>query len=197
MAGGRQREFDKQEALNAAMLVFWKKGYVGASLSDLTQGMGINKPSMYAAFGNKEELFSAAIEHYVDQVAQANFSCLEDGGDSLREKVESFIRTTVASQFDPRFPRGCFVSQSASELQSDCLPDSARALIENVRDGSEKRLVAFFKAQGHQLPEGCSAQSLALYVLSIIHGTAVFARAGKKLEDMDGVIEQAFKGLPF
>ena len=60
MAGGRQRSFDKQQALENAMRVFWQKGFIGASLMDLTESMGINKPSMYAAFGNKEQLFIQA-----------------------------------------------------------------------------------------------------------------------------------------
>ena len=65
MAAGRPRAFDKEKALEAAMLVFWRNGYAGTSMADLTDAMGINKPSLYAAFGNKEQLFVAAVEQYM------------------------------------------------------------------------------------------------------------------------------------
>ena len=63
---GRPRGFDVDEALERAMVVFWAQGYEGASLADLTNAMGINRTSMYAAFGNKEELFRAALRRYLD-----------------------------------------------------------------------------------------------------------------------------------
>ncbi len=64
MSAGRKRTFDEEQALEAAMRVFWQKGYVGTSLSDLTAALGINKPSLYAAFGNKEQLFASALARY-------------------------------------------------------------------------------------------------------------------------------------
>ena len=66
MAMGRPREFDVDKALDLALQVFWRKGYEGASMADLTEAMGITKPSLYAAFGNKEELFRKALDRYVD-----------------------------------------------------------------------------------------------------------------------------------
>jgi AcrR family transcriptional regulator len=66
MAMGRPREFDVDKALDLALQVFWRKGYEGASMADLTQTMGITKPSLYSAFGNKEELFRKALDRYVD-----------------------------------------------------------------------------------------------------------------------------------
>jgi AcrR family transcriptional regulator len=66
VAKGRPREFDTDEALDKAMMVFWQQGFEGASLSDLTEAMGISRPSLYAAFGNKEELFRRALGRYVE-----------------------------------------------------------------------------------------------------------------------------------
>jgi AcrR family transcriptional regulator len=63
---GRPREFDTTAALDAAMRVFWEKGYEGATLTDLTNAMRINRSSMWAAFGNKEELFKQAFGRYID-----------------------------------------------------------------------------------------------------------------------------------
>jgi AcrR family transcriptional regulator len=64
MTAGRRRSFDEAQALETAMRVFWRRGYQGTSLSDLTAALGINKPSLYAAFGNKEQLFARALAHY-------------------------------------------------------------------------------------------------------------------------------------
>ena len=89
MAGGRKREFDKQNALNAAMKVFWNKGYLGASLTDLTEGMGINKPSMYSAFGNKEKLFLEATQYYIDHHAKPHAELLSEPGIDISRRVEN------------------------------------------------------------------------------------------------------------
>ncbi len=102
MAGGRKLEFDKEQALEAAMCVFWKKGFVGASLSDLTEGMGINKPSLYATFGNKEALFIQATQHYLDKYSKPKTELLQTDAEAktlgLSNDAEShalFLVTTI------------------------------------------------------------------------------------------------------
>src|SRR5262245_59406118 len=73
---GRPREFDTDQALDRALEVFWRKGYEGASISELTEAMGINRPSLYAAFGNKEELFRKALDRYVQGPAAYTYEAL-------------------------------------------------------------------------------------------------------------------------
>ncbi len=78
MPSGRPREFDIDQALDAALNVFWRKGYEGATLPDLTRAMGINRPSLYAAFGNKETLFRKSVERYVEGPAAHIVEALEE-----------------------------------------------------------------------------------------------------------------------
>ena len=111
MAMGRPREFDVDKALDLALQVFWRKGYEGASMADLTETMGITKPSLYAAFGNKEELFRKALDRYVDgpggyfQVALAK--------PTIRAVVEHLLFEAADAVTDPDHPPGCLAVQGA------------------------------------------------------------------------------------
>src|SRR2546430_6373161 len=100
---GRPREFDIEKALDCALRVFWRKGYEGASLPDLTAAMGINRPSLYAAFGNKEELFRKVIARYVEGPAACVLKALD--GPTARAVAERLLHAAVDVVTDPRNPR--------------------------------------------------------------------------------------------
>src|SRR5207342_638017 len=110
MTPGRPRGFDIDEALDCALEVFWRRGYEGASLPDLTEAMGINRPSLYAAFGNKEALFRKAVDRYVDSTSAHVRGALEEP--TARGVVERLFSGSVALITDPGNPRGCFLVQS-------------------------------------------------------------------------------------
>src|SRR5437762_10822949 len=107
MPRGRPREFDTEQALDAALEVFWRKGYEGASLPDLTEAMGINRPSLYAAFGNKEELFRTVVTRYVEGPAAFVREALEEP--TARGVAERLLSAAVDLVTDPRNPRGCLL----------------------------------------------------------------------------------------
>src|SRR5436190_1642646 len=108
---GRPRAFDADKALSRAMKVFWRKGYEGASLPDLTRAMGINRPSLYAAFGNKEALFRKAMDRYAEGPACHVREALAEP--SARAAVERLFRGSIELVSDPKNPRGCFMVQAA------------------------------------------------------------------------------------
>src|SRR6476619_2477244 len=111
MPAGRPRAFDTEKALDRALQVFWRKGYEGASLPDLTKAMGINRPSLYAAFGNKEALFRKAVERYAQGPAGYVREALELP--TARQVVERLLRGGICVGTGPKGPRGCLMVQGA------------------------------------------------------------------------------------
>src|SRR5206468_5468727 len=102
---GRPCEFDKDKVLERALQVFWQKGYEGTSLSDLTRAMGINRPSLYAAFGNKEALFQKALDRYAGGPASYVREALNEP--TARAVAERLLHESAEVQTDPRYPPGC------------------------------------------------------------------------------------------
>jgi len=197
MAGGRKLEFDKQQALDAAMQIFWEKGYAGASLSDLTQGMGINKPSMYATFGNKEALFMQAIEHYVENYAKLHEQYLTAPNTSLKRRLKNYLMSVIVGQCEEEKPKGCYISLCVSEAASESMPDKALQLINKVGNFALILLTEFFEQDGEarKLNLGTSAEQKALFIVSMLHGTAAMARAGKTVGELESVVDAVITGL--
>jgi len=196
MAAGRQRAFDKGEALQQAMHVFWKKGFVGASLADLTNGMGINKPSMYAAFGNKEQLFVQATEYYLEHYASSHIKHLHTTL-PFKERLKAYMLSTLEGQCDPACPKGCYIALCVSEAASESIPEEAEQAIAQARDTGEDYLRVFFEheQQQGQLAAEVDCTQLAVYVVTILHGTASMARGGKSLSELTVIIDYALNVL--
>ena len=193
MAAGRQREFDKQVALDAAMNVFWLNGYTGTSLSDLTDAMGINKPSLYSAFGNKQALFISALEHYVSKHGTPHVDELHTPNRSLRSRLRAYLNSVARMVCDPLLPGGCFVASSTSEAGGDCLPAAASQTVARINELTRKAFVEFFRhevAAGNVPSEG-SAEVWANYLLTLQYGLAVMARNRADREQLEGIIEHA------
>jgi AcrR family transcriptional regulator len=191
---GRPRSFCVEEALAAAMRVFAAKGYEGASLSDLTEAMGINRPSLYAAFGNKDSLFRQAMDQYVQAAAEHVAECLS--APTAREGVERLLREGVARWTDPEWPGLCFVTQMPL--------DEAGASIETRLDMAEKRAIveqalkrrmAQALADG-ELPRSASADDLARFYFVMIQGLALQAQHGCAAEELLRVVDVAMQRWP-
>lgn len=190
MTAGRKREFDKQDALQKATLVFWKKGFVGTSLSDLTNSMGINKPSLYSAFGNKEELFVTSTEHYLATYAMPHIRKLEDTSLSFKQRILNYLFSVVEMQCNKSLPGGCFVSLCASEAASNLIPEHAVEAITKIQDLNESYLTEFFEQekQNGNINDDLDVTATVLFIITLIHGTAVMARTGKSLEEIQSAI---------
>jgi AcrR family transcriptional regulator len=193
MVSGRKREFDKQNALDAAMKVFWNKGYLGASLTDLTEGMGINKPSMYSAFGNKEDLFLEATKYYIDHHAKPHAYFLSEPGVDITTRVKNYLISVVTAQCDAKSPKGCYISLCVAEAAADCMPKNARALIDEAGKYAVTMLTDFLQhdpeAKALKLNELAAEKSL--FLVTILHGTASMARSGKTMTELNSVISNA------
>lgn len=197
MVGGRQLKFDKQQALEEAMYVFWKKGFVGASLTDLTTAMSINKPSLYASFGNKEALFVSATEHYLKEHASSHISLLNQQDLSLNERLSDYLNSVLTMFCDPSKPGGCFVSVAANELAAESLPSKASKSIKDASVFTETYLITFFKDEKDKgnLNTKTEANELALMCLTFLHGLAAMARSGKSKEQIQDLIEIFVAGI--
>ncbi len=129
---GRPRAFDADAALDAAMRVFWAKGYAGASMDDVAAAAGLNKPSLYAAFGGKPALFQAALARFVATVAGPEAAALMRGGDAAAAARESFA-LTAARLARSDAPHGCMLARAVAE--SDQLDAEGRAAVDATLEG--------------------------------------------------------------
>ncbi|HFK1764702.1 transcriptional regulator [Bacillus wiedmannii] len=111
----RLREFDEEKALDAAMQLFWEKGYAATSLSDLTAKMEIQKPSLYSAFGDKEGLFEAALRRYTNLHAATIRTKLQNE-QSVKEAIRTFFENMVEEEYKKEFSKGCFCINTMVEL---------------------------------------------------------------------------------
>src|SRR5438552_7943531 len=162
---GRPRSFDLDKALDAALQVFWRKGYEGASLSDLTQAMGINRPSLYAAFGNKEQLFRKALDRYAEGPAAYVREALREP--TARAVVEKLLGGAVELLTNPGNPGGCLAVHGALACGQEV--DSIRKELNTRRKAREvalRRRLERAKAQG-DLPAHANPADLARYVATV------------------------------
>jgi AcrR family transcriptional regulator len=191
---GRPRSFDLGKALDAALQVFWRKGYEGASLSDLTRAMGINRPSLYAAFGDKEALFRKALDRYDEGPAAYVREALKQP--TVRAVTEQLLRGAAKLSTDPHHPPGCLMVQGALVCGegADCIRQElvARRL---ASEAAVRRRFKRAKAEG-DLPAGSNPADLARYVVTIAQGMAVQAASGASLEGLQRVVATAMDAWP-
>jgi AcrR family transcriptional regulator len=191
---GRPREFDAEKALDRALKVFWRKGYEGASLPDLTKAMGINRPSLYAAFGNKEALFRKVIDRYVEgPAAYVREAAAEP---TARAVAERLLGGAVDLVTDPRNPRGCLMVQGA--LACGGAAESVRRELAARRAASEaavRRRLERARADG-DLPADSDPADLARYLMTVVRGMSVQAAGGASREELRRVAELALHVWP-
>jgi len=195
---GRPRVFDEEQALDAALGVFWRSGYQGASLAALTHAMGISKPSLYAAFGNKEQLYLKALERYREQQLMRHAEALAAEPD-LKQAMRVFMRSVATMLTAPDLPGGCMVVNSAVACDIAALPRRVAAAIgKTVEQSSFGLLKARLQDELRQrnLPEGTSIERLADYFTTIMCGMAVMAKLGVTEVRLFDTIEQALCVLP-
>ena len=190
---GRPRSFDRDAALDAAMQVFWEKGYEATSISDLTEVMGINPPSLYAAFGDKERLFMEAIERYAQARGTSCPYCDEPTARSAIERLLTYMATELT---ETRHPRGCLMMMAA--VTSSNTSTQLQKALADMRTGSRDRMKERIKhgiADG-DVPAGTDAGALADFYSTVMTGMSMQARDGATRKSLLGTVERAMSIFP-
>jgi AcrR family transcriptional regulator len=191
---GRPLAFNQEDALDKALNVFWLRGYEGATMTELTEALGINKPSIYAAFGNKEELFRKALAKYLAGPAAFIGEVFKES--TAHQVAEKFLMQAVDFFSDKSTPNGCMIVQGALT----CGAGSASIQQELIayRKSYEHALTQRFVlaiTQG-DLPAHMNAAALAKYLTTIHQGMSVQATSGATKEELLAIIEIALSNWP-
>ncbi|MDG4824633.1 TetR/AcrR family transcriptional regulator [Asanoa sp. WMMD1127] len=191
---GRPRGFDVDEALERAMQVFWARGYEGASLTDLTGAMGITKTSMYAAFGNKEQLFRKALARYAEGPASYATRALAEP--TARAVAEAFLQGAVRTTTRPGGPAGCLTVQGALAASDE--GRSAHDVLADWRNEATARLAERFQRAVDEgdLPSDTDPARLARYIMTVGNGIAVQAAGGVTAAELLEVADTAMLSWP-
>jgi AcrR family transcriptional regulator len=191
---GRPRKFDVDEALDRAVLVFWQLGYERTTLTDLCEAMNINRPSLYAAFGTKEQLFHRALDRYANgpHAYEAEMLTLP----TARKVAEGLLRGAVERQTGVDTPHGCLAVLGAT-THPDTESPVARALIDARAAGEDAVRERFTRAkQDGDLPADVDPAELAAYIRTVIYGLRVKAAGGATREELERVVQLAMRGWP-
>jgi len=191
---GRPRTFDIDEALDKAMVVFWRKGYEGSSIPDLTKAMGISSPSLYAAFGSKEGLFRRVLDRY--ELGPSHYVTEALKAPTAREVVERLLLGAVNLVAGDCNPTGCLMVQGAlsgSDAASEVRVDLAARRAAGER--AVRRRLKRAKDEG-DLPADADPAQLARYIRAIVYGLAVHAAGGATRRELQGVAEVALRHWP-
>jgi len=186
---GRPRAYDPDTALTQAMNVFWTAGYAATSLDDLSAATGMNRPSLYAAFGDKRQIYEKAIEHYREN-ARAAMRPAFAYDRPLREALGTVFDAALDLYFsDPKRPRGCFLFSSAiTDAVSD--PGTRAILGDVVRqiDRAFEKRIRFAQEQG-ELPADANPEVLARLAAAAMTSLSVRSRAGEPRASLEAIAE--------
>jgi len=193
MVRGRPREFDENQALQAALDVFWRKGYEGASCEELLSAMGLNSGSMYAAFGDKQTLYDKAFDLYCDTVFSKGMEILDGAGSPL-ENVRAVFQHMGDHMASPEC-KGCFVGNTLIEFagENKGVAELARRMMQRFQDALEQKLAA--ARELGELPDSANPTEMAAFLVNTAQGLNVMARAQVGEETVRGIIRTALKIL--
>lgn len=191
---GRPRDFDREAALESAMETFWRLGYESASLTDLKAAMGINSPSLYAAFGNKETLFAEAVTFYLNKYGTYRERALT-AASTAREGIAALFEQTLAQFYTSPSHNGCLVVLAALCGSQDSLS------VQGILNQERRRTAALF---AHRLQRGqqegdilqaANVQILAEYFTTVLFGLTIQVRDGVTYDTLRQVVNMTMQTL--
>ncbi|WP_456021667.1 TetR/AcrR family transcriptional regulator [Pseudomonas protegens] len=189
---GRPRAYDPQTALQQALGVFWNTGYSGASLDSIATAAGMNRPSLYAAFGDKHALYIKALDQYWDTAHAAMHTALSDSELTLAQALTDFYEGQLAIYFSgDGQPRGCFaIGTATTEAVED--PEIRQVLSARLSQLDADLQARLQKAiEAGELTPDSDLAALAVIASSLLHSISIRARAGKSREELSAIVRNA------
>lgn len=195
MVRGRPREFDRDKALSAAMLVFWRKGFNATSLRDLSEALGIGMPSLYGAFGSKEDLYVESLGLYMQITESLLWGHLK-GSLPARDAIQAVLLATAKELTNRKaHPIGCMVTSAAID---EDMPEAVAVAIRNARrdwlEMIRKRLE--MAVIDRELPDSAEPESLSRFYLAIVQGIGIQCRDGASYEKLEKMVQIAMAAWP-
>lgn len=193
---GRPRTFDKKAALDVAVALFWRHGYEGTSIADLTAAMGVTPPTLYAAFGSKEQLYRQVLARYVERHGSRERLEAFEREPSAYRAIEGYLRAFAEQLANPSVPAGCMVSTATLVHAQENKP--AAEATAALRATTLKRLEARFEAARHdgQLPADVDPAALARFYAAIAQGMSVQSHDGASAAALNGLVDIALHAWP-
>ncbi|SAK96080.1 TetR family transcriptional regulator [Caballeronia calidae] len=194
-ARGRPRQFDREAALRSAMEVFWAKGFDTCSMSDLVDAMGINSPSLYAAFGSKADLYREAVNLYADAEGGAALRQLQ-AHESVRDGLRAMFRASVELYTGTSIPRGCMIFLGAMSVGAEHA--QLRAEMKKLRRKAASIVAARLSAgvESGELDARTDTQALAALCMTLFAGLSIQAQDGVRKAALFAAIDQFIATLP-
>jgi AcrR family transcriptional regulator len=192
---GRPLSFDRDKALHAALLQFWRTGYETTSVAELTQAMGVTAPSLYTAFGDKESLFLECLERYANPGPKTTPELIAEAR-SARQAAQQLLELSARWFTQKGTPAGCLVASAASTGSVNS--HRVRAALKNIRDANRRALQKRAERdirEGH-LPRTANAQALASMTMAIVQGMSTLARDGVRQKALLDLARTAMSAWP-
>lgn len=195
MARGRPREFDPETVLETALNAFWARGYQATSMNDLSAATGVAKPSLYAAFGDKDSLYSKALDQYLDRYGALAFEALNQAPD-VRDALQAYLMRVARTVCDQDSPKGCLLINSTVESGNLCPSVGAKLQARRAENlQAIRRRLEKGRADG-QLPADTNIDAMAKFFIGQTAALAVAARADADLDELACMVDMAIRVLP-
>jgi AcrR family transcriptional regulator len=193
---GRPRNFDIEQVLDKAVRLFWRHGYEATSMSDLVTELGVGAPSLYAAFGNKAQLFAAVVERYAATVSCTSYASVEDCELTTYEAIRELLMRTARLFSETETPAGCLIVSAAAAVS----PASAaiEQLLRDKRLGLERGIAERLRrgVESGELADDLDPAAFAKFLNCVMQGMSVQARDGATLEDLQALAAMALDRWP-
>jgi AcrR family transcriptional regulator len=194
---GRKRSFDKEKALEKAMFLFWKNGYLGTSITELTQTLGINKPSLYSAFGNKEQLFMSSLDYYMKEYGNPHLDNLRYPEDlPFKDRLRNFMASIAESMTDSTLPKGCLFVKSTCE-GSEMIPEHITSALHEIVENNNQVLLTILKTEQKkgEIPQNIDVIEYANFINTILMGMGVQAKNGVSIDAFQQIIQLTINAI--